>query len=78
MSSDEGMWDPSEDDGDDSPWGGNVPKLGGKKMERCLVGKQEIMLPEALTEQVISIIANMARLSQETVKYWWLIHLVVS
>lgn len=51
MSSDEGMWDPSGDE-DDSPWGCNTPKLGGKKMERCLVGKQEIMLPEALTEQV--------------------------
>lgn len=50
MSSDEGTWDPSGDEEDDSTWA--TPKLGGKKMERCLVGKQEIMLPEALTEQV--------------------------
>lgn len=50
MSSDEDMWDPSGDE-EDSPWGCSAPKLGGKKMERCLVGKQEIMLPEALTEQ---------------------------
>ncbi|XP_052077690.1 nuclear factor related to kappa-B-binding protein-like isoform X2 [Mytilus californianus] len=51
MSSDEGMWDPSGEEEEDSRWGCAAPKLGGKKLEQCLVGKQEIMLPEALTEQ---------------------------
>ncbi|XP_071126150.1 nuclear factor related to kappa-B-binding protein-like isoform X1 [Mytilus edulis] len=51
MSSDEGMWDPSGEEEEDSRWGCTAPKLGGKKLEQCLVGKQEIMLPEALTEQ---------------------------
>lgn len=54
MSSDEGMWDPSGEEEEDSRWGCAAPKLGGKKLEQCLVGKQEIMLPEALTEQVLT------------------------
>ena len=43
----------SSDEGEDDIWLGLPPPSTGPKMERCLVGKEEVLMPETLVDQVI-------------------------